>query len=214
MSLRIYGNRLIETLPGEVLRPTSSKVREAIFNIWQGSIEGCRWLDLCAGSGSMGAEALCRGAKTVVGIEREPEACAVATANLKRLTKPEHKVLMIRGHVLKKMPTLLAQCGGQPFDRIYFDPPYTSELYEPVLEAIVEYGLLSECGEVAAEHLMGKTFDIPGLDICREKKYGKTGVTFFQRSPGYVPTLAETAQSGTSDSPSAKTFSQRPKPVR
>ena len=181
MSLRIYGNRLIETLPGDELRPTSSKVRMAIFNIWQGSVDGCRWLDLCAGSGSMGAEALCRGAKTIVGIEREPEACALAAANWKRLAKPEHKALMIRGHVLKKMPTLLSQCGGLPFDRIYFDPPYNSELYEPTLAAIVEYGLLSEYGEVAAEHAAGKTFEIPGLVICREKKYGKTAVTFFQR---------------------------------
>jgi 16S rRNA (guanine966-N2)-methyltransferase len=188
MSLRIYGNRLIETLPGETMRPTSAKVREAIFNIWQGAIEGCRWLDLCAGSGSMGAEALCRGAKTIVGIERDPQACEIAAANLKKLTKPDHKVLMIRGHVLKKMPTLLSQCGGLPFDRIYFDPPYAGELYEPVLSAIVEYGLLSEYGELAAEHAVGKVLEVPGLTICREKKYGKTAVTFFQltASPAVV----------------------------
>ena len=60
--MRIYGNRQLKTLPGQITRPTPARVREAVFNIWQGSVENCRWLDLCAGSGSMGAEALCRGA--------------------------------------------------------------------------------------------------------------------------------------------------------
>ncbi|MGC1527063.1 MAG: RsmD family RNA methyltransferase, partial [Phormidesmis sp.] len=49
MGIRIYGNRAIKTLPGEATRPTSSKVREALFNIWQGRVAGARWLDLCAG---------------------------------------------------------------------------------------------------------------------------------------------------------------------
>ncbi len=61
MSLRIYGNRQLKTLMGQATRPTPSLVREALFNIWQGTIVGCRWLDLCTGSGAMGAEALCRG---------------------------------------------------------------------------------------------------------------------------------------------------------
>ncbi|NES84802.1 MAG: hypothetical protein F6K10_27200, partial [Moorea sp. SIO2B7] len=68
--MRIYGNRQLKTLPGRSTRPTSARVREALFNIWQGTILDCRWLDLCAGNGSMGAEALCRGAKMVVGIEQ------------------------------------------------------------------------------------------------------------------------------------------------
>ena len=76
MAVRIYGNREIKTLPGEETRPTSARVREALFNIWQGRILGCRWLDLCAGSGAMGAEALCRGAAEVVGIEKSGAACA------------------------------------------------------------------------------------------------------------------------------------------
>ncbi|MFM6278371.1 MAG: RsmD family RNA methyltransferase, partial [Dolichospermum sp.] len=77
MSLRIYGNRLIKTLPGENTRPTSARVREALFNIWQGRITGCRWLDLCAGSGAMGAEALCREASVVIGIEQPSLACGI-----------------------------------------------------------------------------------------------------------------------------------------
>ena len=70
MAIRIYGNRPIKTLPGQATRPTPAKVREALFNSWQGRVNGSRWLDLCAGSGAMGAEALCRGASLVVGIEQ------------------------------------------------------------------------------------------------------------------------------------------------
>jgi 16S rRNA (guanine(966)-N(2))-methyltransferase RsmD len=55
--MRIYGNRQLKTLPGQDTRPTVARVREAVFNIWQGTIADCRWLDLCAGTGSMGAEA-------------------------------------------------------------------------------------------------------------------------------------------------------------
>ncbi len=87
MSLRIYGNRQLKTLPGQATRPTSARVREAVFNIWQGAIADCRWLDLCAGNGSMGAEALCRGASYVVGIELASQACAINTAKLAKSSK-------------------------------------------------------------------------------------------------------------------------------
>ncbi len=177
MSLRIYGNRLIQTLPGDETRPTSSKVREAIFNIWQGTIEGCRWLDVCAGSGAMGAEAICRGAKVAIGIEKNPEACDIARANLKRFVKEPQEARVIRGNVTKVLPTL----KGQQFDRIYFDPPYKGDLYEVVLSAIVEFDLLAAGGEIAAEHTPGRVIGSPGLVICREKKYGNTSVTFLRR---------------------------------
>ncbi|MBE9011730.1 RsmD family RNA methyltransferase, partial [Pseudanabaenaceae cyanobacterium LEGE 13415] len=89
MSLRIYGNRPIKTLPGQETRPTLARVREAVFNIWQSSIENCRWLDLCTGSGSMGAEALCRGVSTVIGIEQSAAACRIIEQNWKQVAKPD-----------------------------------------------------------------------------------------------------------------------------
>ncbi|MBC6436063.1 16S rRNA (guanine(966)-N(2))-methyltransferase RsmD [Nostoc sp. HG1] len=177
MSLRIYGNRLIKTLPGQDTRPTSSRVREALFNIWQGTIAHCRWLDLCAGSGSMGAEALCRGASVVVGIERSSRACAVIQQNWQQVAKPDQVVQVMRGEVLQRLDKL----SGQTFDRIYFDPPYTSGLYQPVLEAIVRHQLLAPQGELAAEHSPGALSDeIPGLEICRQKIYGNTALTFYR----------------------------------
>lgn len=177
MSLRIYGNRLIKTLPGQETRPTLAKVREAVFNIWQGTIDGCRWLDLCAGSGSMGAEALCRGAAVAVAIDQSPRACAVIQQNWQQIAKPHQTIQVLRGDILKR----LAGLAGQQFDRIYFDPPYASRLYEPVLNAIAELELLAPDGELAVEHSPdAERLPVSGLEICREKRYGNTAVTFYQ----------------------------------
>jgi 16S rRNA (guanine966-N2)-methyltransferase len=176
MSLRIYGNRALKTLPGQATRPTLARVREAVFNIWQGTIDQCRWLDLCAGSGSMGAEALCRGAVIVVGIEQSPKACAVIEQNWKQVAKPDQSFQLLRGDVVKQLTHL----QGQQFDRIYFDPPYASDLYVPVLKSIEQLNLLAPQGEFAIEH--SPDYELPdlGLSIVRQKRYGNTALTFYQ----------------------------------
>lgn len=178
MSIRIYGNRQLKTLPGLDTRPTLARVREAVFNIWQGAIENCRWLDLCAGTGSMGAEALCRGASLVVGIEKSPRASAIIQQNWQQVAQSEQTFQLLRGDAVQKLKTL----AGQQFDRIYFDPPYASELYQPVLEAIAEYQLLDKDGEMAVEHSPDRNLpdSILSLEICREKVYGNTALTFYR----------------------------------
>jgi 16S rRNA (guanine(966)-N(2))-methyltransferase RsmD len=175
--MRIYGNRQLKTLPGQDTRPTLARVREAVFNIWQGSIDECRWLDLCAGTGSMGAEALCRGASLVVGIEKWGKACTIIQENWEKVAQPEQTFQVIQGNVVERLKTL----AGQQFDRIYFDPPYASGLYRPVLEAIAHYQLLDENGELAIEHNPHNPAptQIPNLDICRQKVYGNTALTFY-----------------------------------
>ncbi len=180
MSLRISGNRLLKTLPGQETRPTPARVREAVFNIWQGTIDGCRWLDLCAGSGAMGAEALCRGAILAVGIEQSAVACGIIQENWQQVAQPEQEWQILRGDVTKRLKSL----SGQQFDRIYFDPPYASNLYQPVLEAIACHQLLATDGEVAVEHSpRGWVVEsIPNLEICRQKVYGNTALTFYCHS--------------------------------
>ncbi|QIR40333.1 16S rRNA (guanine(966)-N(2))-methyltransferase RsmD [Tolypothrix sp. PCC 7910] len=178
MALRIYGNRQLKTLPGKDTRPTSARVREAVFNIWQERIFGCRWLDLCAGSGSMGAEALCRGASLVVGIEQSSRACNIIQQNWQRVASADQEWKLLRGNVLQQLKTL----SDKKFDRIYFDPPYASGLYQPVLEAIANYQLLDPEGEIAAEHSAQDWTPpiIPNWEICREKVYGNTALTFYR----------------------------------
>jgi 16S rRNA (guanine966-N2)-methyltransferase len=176
MSLRIYGNRQLKTLPGLETRPTVARVREAVFNIWQGTIANCHWLDLCTGSGSMGAEALCRGASSVLGIEQSSRACAVIQQNWQKVAAPTQTFKVLKGDVVQRLKTL----QGQQFDRIYFDPPYASDLYEPVLATIAELQLLATHGEMAVEHAPDRPMPvISDLEVCREKIYGSTALTFY-----------------------------------
>ncbi len=181
MSLRIYGNRLLKTLPGLETRPTPARVRQAVFNIWQGSIDGCRWLDLCSGAGAMGAEALCRGADTVIGIELSGKAHAVIQQNWQQVATSEQTFQVIRGDVLRRLPLL----AGQQFDHIYFDPPYASDLYDPVLALIDQHQLLALAGELAAEHSSDKLLpeQIGHLVKERQKIYGTTALTFYSHAP-------------------------------
>jgi 16S rRNA (guanine(966)-N(2))-methyltransferase RsmD len=175
--MRIYGHRVLKTLPGALTRPTTARVREALFNIWQGTISDCYWLDLCAGNGSMGAEALCRGAKMALAIEKSARACAIIKQNWQRVASPEQHFQVIRGDVITQLPGLTAK-----FNRIYCDPPYHSGLYEPVLEAIAACQLLDMGGEIAVEHdpKLWQAVPTAGLEICREKSYGSTALTFYR----------------------------------
>lgn len=175
--MRIYGNRLLKTLPGDLTRPTSAKVREALFNIWQGEVTGCHWLDLCAGNGSMGAEALCRGAAFVMGIEKYGKACKIIHENWQKIADNGQEFKVIKGDILKVLKT----SNRKKFDLIYFDPPYQSGLYQPVLELIVNYQLLNETGEIAVEHnpKFWPAIQIKELGIVRQKNYGNTNLTFY-----------------------------------
>ncbi len=194
--MRISGNRQLKTLPGLATRPTQARVREAVFNIWQGSIPGCRWLDLCAGIGSMGAEALCRGALTAIALEKYGPACAVIRHNWQLVANDSQEFRVLRGDVLKRLKSL----GPEQFDRIYFDPPYPGDLYQPVLEAIATQKLLAAEGQLAVEHSpQGWAIEpIPTLEICLQKVYGNTAVTFFR------PTLSKGGERGECD-PDGKT---------
>ena len=181
MSIRIYGNRELKTLPGLETRPTPARVRQALFNVWQGSISGCRWLDLCSGSGAMGAEALCREAKLVIGIERSSAACDIIEQNWRKVASEFQHFQLSRGDVI----TRLGDLAGQQFDRIYFDPPYAGGLYQPVLTAIDRDRLLAPMGEIAVEHSPDSTISslpvaLPTLKLCRHKTYGNTSISFYQ----------------------------------
>ena len=176
--MRIYSNRQLKTLPGLATRPTLARVREALFNIWQGELLGCRWLDLCAGSGSMGAEALCRGAAFVLGIEQSSQACRLIQQNWQQVVQPSQKFRVLRGDVTQRIKTL----AGQQFDRIYFDPPYASDLYQPVLVAIAELQLLAPEGKMAVEHHRDRppAEQSGALVAYRTRVYGSTALTFFR----------------------------------
>jgi 16S rRNA (guanine(966)-N(2))-methyltransferase RsmD len=127
----------------------------------------------------MGAEALSRGAAFVLGIEQSKQACAVIRQNWQQVAKPEQHFQIIRGDVVQQIKTLAKSQAS--FDRIYFDPPYASELYQPVIGAIADYSLLDPNGEMAVEHSPNwLPAEFPTLATHRQKVYGSTALTFYR----------------------------------
>lgn len=183
MAIRIYGNRAIKTLPGETTRPTSSRVREALFNIWHGRVLGARWLDLCAGSGAMGAEALCRGAAEAFGIEKSGAACRIVRENWQKVARSDQTLTVVRGDVVRQLEQLATQVrsGARPtFDCVYFDPPYAGSLYQPVLKQVGS--CLSDRAEIAVEYneTLWQPHAPDSLEIVKEKRYGSTQLLFLR----------------------------------
>ena len=142
-----------------------------------GSGAGLSWLDLCAGSGAMGAEALCRGASAAVGIEQSGAACRIVQTNWQTVASPDQKIHVVRGDVVKKIKSL----DAPPFDLVYFDPPYGAGLYDNVLHTLTKTALLSPGAAIAVEYAAEywQPRSITGLELQRTKRYGLTQLAFF-----------------------------------
>jgi 16S rRNA (guanine966-N2)-methyltransferase len=123
-----FGSRTLVTPKGSNTRPTSSQIRAAVFNICQHEIEAARFLDICAGSGAIGFEALSRGAKEVVFIEHDRQAVTTLKENSIRLGVQESAHLAF-GDALHALAKLEKE--QKTFDIIYFDPPYTKKGEKP-----------------------------------------------------------------------------------
>ncbi len=159
---------------GVRLRPTAGIVREAIFNIMGDEVEGSTVLDIYAGTGSLGIEALSRGAKSVTFIEAEAAACTAIHASLARTGfTPQAKVL--RG----RMPAALSALKG-PFDLILMDPPYADE---EAPETLIELAaLLSPTGLIVYEH--GSRYNPPErpgtLQMSDRRVYGDSAIALYR----------------------------------
>ena len=170
------GTRL-KTPGGQLTRPTSDRVKEAIFSVIQFEVEGSRVLDLFAGSGQMGIESLSRGAVSAVFVDGRREACKLVQDNLKT-TKLERNAQVVQSDYL----SYLERCR-QTFDIIFLDPPYAEEFLENSLKKISEIDILSSRGIIICERPADKLldFEIPGLQRGKDYRYGKTWVTMFRK---------------------------------
>jgi len=126
----IARGRRLETLPGESTRPTSEKVKESLFSAIQFDIEGRRVLDLFAGSGQLGIEALSRGASGCVFVDKNTEAMQVIRRNL------QHTGLSEKAQVVGAEAITYLTRPKDRFDLVFLDPPYASGLINPALEAV------------------------------------------------------------------------------
>ena len=175
------GTRL-KTPEGLKTRPTSDRVKEAVFSVIQFEVEGSRFLDLFGGSGQMAIEALSRGAASAVIVDGRREACKLISDNLK-LAHVADRAKVVQSDYL----AYLDHCR-ESFDLIFLDPPYAEVFLENSLKKISEIDILSSRGIIICERPADKLldFEIPGLQRGKDYRYGKTWVTMFRKAQDEV----------------------------
>ena len=176
-----FRGRRLWTPRGQETRPTSAKVREAIFQILADDVIGARGLDLFAGCGGLGLEALSRGAREVVFVEHSGTAAAAIERNLAALGCTD-RGCVVQKHVLRflREPSL----RERSFDVIFADPPYRRDLLRNTLALIADGDLLSEGGTLIAELWKKDVLpeQIGSLNCFLERTYGDTKVSFWKKS--------------------------------
>ncbi|NQI71326.1 16S rRNA (guanine(966)-N(2))-methyltransferase RsmD [Streptococcus suis] len=173
----IYGGRPLKTLEGKTTRPTSDKVRGAMFNMIGPYFEGGRVLDLYAGSGGLSIEAVSRGMEAAVLVERDRRAQAIIRDNI-RMTKEDSKFQLLS----MEAKQALAHLSGS-FDLVFLDPPYAAEDIVADITELCQRQLLSQEVMVVCE--TDKSVSLPEeiaeLGIWKEKIYGISKVTVYVR---------------------------------
>ena len=175
---------------GRTVRPTSARVREAIFDILGHSCEGDAVLDLYAGAGTLGIEALARGARALVAVERDREVARVLEGNLTR-SGGEGSHRLVRGDAVAVIRRLAA--NGARFDVIFADPPYDAGEIERILGELAVLPLLNEDGVAVVEHSPREDGPerIGGLRRFDRRVYGQTNVSFYERTSANCGESAE-----------------------
>ena len=135
----------LKTVPGLTTRPTTDRIKETLFNILQPDIPGCTFLDLFAGSGGIGIEALSRGASACVFVDNDPKACAVIRENLAFTRLADDAEVL----GLEASRAITSLEGHKPFTFIFMDPPYHKGLEPKVLELLPELEKAEQDGGVA-----------------------------------------------------------------
>ena len=170
------GRRLRE-LEGLETRPTTGKVKEALFSVIQFDIEGRRVLDLFAGTGQLGIEALSRGAESAVFVERRKDALQAVRENLEACGFSD-RARVVNGDAMSYLKS------GEKFDLIFLDPPYASGLLVKALEDIAAFDICREHGIIVAESAVETELPAlaPPYALYRQYRYGKIKLSVYHRS--------------------------------
>lgn len=169
------GQRLAE-FDGMDIRPTTDRVRESLFNLIMPYVNGARVLDLFGGSGALSFEAISRGAENSVISDIDQKAIKLITHNSEQLKFAD------RIKILNKSAMQVLCENNDTFDIIFLDPPYNKGLITPIIEKIMENGVLSEDGIIVLESdNTDEHGEFIGLDILKQRKYGRTYITVYKR---------------------------------
>ena len=181
-----FKGRRLKTPKGSEVRPTADRVKESLFRIFGEGVVDADFLDLCAGTGSIGLEALSRGAKSTTFVDNNYHSVRIIESNLQMcgFDRKHPQVKLIHLDARKA----LARLGKRKakFDLMYFDPPYASKIYKSCLKQIAEANLLSPIGVLVVEHGKVQEADWPEslildeLVLSRQERYGDTILSFYQ----------------------------------
>lgn len=174
----LKGRRLV-TPRGATTRPTADQVRIALMDTLGPWLPDARLLDLFAGAGGVGFEALSRGAAHATFVERDPRAIAALVENIRTLGL-EPRTSVVRGDVARQLERMAGE--ARQFQIVFLDPPYATDDGERVLEALGEGLLLAPDGFVIAQHLTKRrpAQEYGVLRAFRDRRFGETTLTFFR----------------------------------
>ena len=174
-----YGGRRLKAVPGMKTRPTTDKVKEAMFNIIGPYLEGGQVLDLFAGSGGLSIEAVSRGADHATLVDRQYQAIKTIHENLS-VTKEEDKFTVLKGDAYKMLNKLAKQEQG--FDYVFLDPPYKKQQILELMEQLKKLGLLNTDAVIICE--TDQVADLPeelaDFELIKKADYGITELTFYR----------------------------------
>lgn len=181
-----FRGTILNAPKGDATRPTTDKVKEAIFSMIQTRVPDSKMLDLFSGTGQMGIEAVSRGAECAVLVDKGGPAIKVIYSNLEKIRMPKDDPTI---KVMRKSASqALTELGeeGRKFDIIYLDPPYKIAFEEAckVVDLVNEYNLLEDDGVLIVEHSSDEEFniDVINMKFVRSCSYGLCVVTFFSKS--------------------------------
>ncbi len=186
--MRIAGGewcgRTLKVPPGDAVRPTQDRVRSALFSMIQAEIAGASFLDLFAGAGSVGLEALSRGAARATFVECNPRHAACLAANVSAL-RAEARAEIVRADAFA-WPAVGG--SGRAFDIAFADPPYAlvaERGYAPLLAALAESGAVRPGGLFVAEMATRQAAEAhPLWELCRDRAYGQTRIAVYRNVCG------------------------------
>ena len=195
MVLRLSGGRRLRSPQGDVARPTTGRVRQAVMNMLAAELRGCRWLELCGGSGVMACEALQRGAAAVVLVEKDRRVAAVARENLAAVAAaiaqaggPTPTVAVVEREALRFLGRGAAASGMAPFDLIYADPPWSAGMHGALAQAVAAGGWLAPGGTLLWEAGRGTPLPIPeGLRERLRRVYGASELVLLEEGETIPP---------------------------
>lgn len=172
----------LKTPDGMLTRPTTDRVKEALFSIIQFEVPTAKVLDLFGGTGQLGIEALSRGAKEAVFVDAREEACKLIRENLRR-TRLEQEGRVVRSDYMD----YLRRCR-EHFNIIFLDPPYAEVFLENALKCITEIDILQSGGIIVTERPVGKElpWEFAGFTRSRDYKYGKTLLAIYRKEEEVV----------------------------